>query len=129
LSFEEEPHSSPGKLGELGLHVLLSPKKEDSRTERIPNVGRVLTFSAETPELKNGERHTLDSQREDALKPNESDNGEILDGGPRESMYVTAFNTAVDTVIESEGHLFSTEEINIIDLYRKLPCAFPFFRC
>ena len=42
---------------------------------------------------------------------------------PRESMYVTAFNTAVDTVIEREGHLFSPEELSIINIYRSLPCT------
>jgi len=41
---------------------------------------------------------------------------------PRESIYVTAFNTAVETVIEREGHLFSQGETDIINLYRNLPC-------
>ena len=44
-SFDEEPHSSPAKIGELGLHVLLSPKNQDTRTERIGKVARSLTFS------------------------------------------------------------------------------------
>ena len=47
---------------------------------------------------------------------------------PRESMYVSAFNTAVDTVIEREGHLFSPEEMDIINVYRNLPCTSPLTR-
>ena len=105
-SFEEELHSSPAKLGELGLHVLLSPKNEDTRNQRTANVAHSLTFGNDS----------LESQR----KVKVESTGE--DERPRESMYVTAFNTAVDTVIEREGHLFSPEEMNVIDIYRSLPC-------
>ena len=108
-SFDEEPHSSPAKIGELGLHVLLSPKHHDTRTERIDNVARSLTFSEDTKSVET-------NAEDDAL--------EYWDR-PRESMYVTAFNTAVDTVIEREGHLFSQEETDIISLYRNLPCITP----
>jgi hypothetical protein len=40
-----------------------------------------------------------------------------------ESIYIKAFNTAVDTVLERERHLFSNEEMDIINLYRNLPCT------
>jgi hypothetical protein len=43
----------------------------------------------------------------------------------RESIYVKAFNTAVDTVLEREGHLFCRDEMNTINLYRTLPCSSP----
>lgn len=105
--FEEEPHASPSKLGELGLHVLLSPKNQDTQTKRIGNVARSLTFSGDSIEAK------AEVESEDTL--------EYWDR-PRESMYVTAFNTAVDTVIEREVHLFSQEEMDIINIYRNLPC-------
>jgi hypothetical protein len=99
-SFEEQPHSSPSKIGELGLHVLLSPKNQEPRSEQIV-VGRALTFG----------------------EPVKTETHQVVSAGrPRESMYVTAFNTAVDTVLEREGHLFSPEEMAVIDLYRKLPC-------
>jgi hypothetical protein len=39
-----------------------------------------------------------------------------------QSIYVKAFNTAIDTVLEREGHLFSPEEVSVINLYRTLPC-------
>ena len=109
-SFEEEPHSSPGKIGELGLHVFLSPKNRDPLKERNIEVGRALTFSSEN------------SQTSD--KEDDTSNDIVQQEGPRDntSMYVTAFNTAVDTVIEREGHLFSREELETIDIYRKLPC-------
>ena len=110
-SFEEEPHLSPAKLGELGLHVLLSPKNEDTRNQRTANVAHSLTFGDDS----------LESQRK--VKAESTGEDEVWDR-PRESMYVTAFNTAVDTVIEREGHLFSPEEMNIIDIYRSLPCTF-----
>ena len=110
-SFDEEPHSSPAKIGELGLHVLLSPKDYDTRTERTDNVARSLTFSE-------------DSTFVETKVKTEGDVLEYWDR-PRESMYVTAFNTAVDTVIEREGHLFSQEETEVISLYRNLPCITP----
>ena len=110
-SFEEEPHSSPTKLGELGLHVLLSPKNVDARNHRTARVARSLTVGDDSQE----------SPRKVKVKGTGED--EVWDR-PRESIYVTAFNTAVDTVIEREGHLFSPEEMNIINIYRSLPCAF-----
>jgi hypothetical protein len=109
--FEEEPHSSPGKIGELGLHVFLSPKNRDPLKERKIEVGRALTFSSENSQT---------SDKEDV-----AGNDIVLhQDRPRDntSMYVTAFNTTVDTVIEREGHLFSRDELEIIDIYRKLPC-------
>jgi hypothetical protein len=109
-SFEEEPHSSPAKLGELGLHVLLSPKNEDTRNQRTANVARSLTFGDNSLEPQG--KVKVESAREDEVWER-----------PCESMYVTAFNTTVDTVIEREGHLFSPEEMNIIDIYRSLPCT------
>jgi len=109
-SFEEEPHSSPAKLGELGLHVLLSPKNEDTRNQRMANVARSLTFGDDS--LESQTKAKVESTGEDEVWER-----------PRESMYVTAFNTAVDTVIEREGHLFSSEEMNIIAIYRSLPCT------
>jgi len=109
-SFEEEPHTSPAKLGELGLHVLLSPKNEDARHLRTVSVARSLTF----------DNDPQDSQRKVKVEKTEED--EVWER-PRESMYVTAFNTAVDTVIEREGHLFSSEEMNTINVYRSLPCT------
>jgi hypothetical protein len=111
-SFEEEPHSSPGKIGELGLHVFLSPKNRDPLKERKIEVGRALTFSSENSQT---------SDKEDIT----SNDIVLHQDDPRDntSMYVTAFNTAVDTVIEREGHLFSREELEIIDIYRKLPCT------
>jgi hypothetical protein len=99
-SFEEEPHSSPGKIGELGLHVLLSPKNQEICSERIV-VGRALTFD-----------EPVETQTRQV----------VVEDRSRESMYVTAFNTAVDTVLEREGHLFSAEEMAVIDLYLNLPC-------
>ena len=111
-SFEEEPHTSPAKIGELGLHVLLSPKKQYNQSERASKVARTLTFGDETKPLKE------EVDTEDAM--------EYWDR-PRESMYVTAFNTAVDTVLEREGHLFSQEEMGMINLYRNLPCILIFF--
>ena len=107
-SFDEEPHSSPVKIGELGLHVLLSPKYQDTRTERIDNVARLLTFSEDLTSVK--------------TKVKTEDDGLEYWDRPRESIYVTAFNTAVETVIEREGHLFSQGETDIINLYRNLPC-------
>ena len=71
------------------------------------NVARSLTYSDDSTEAR------AEAESEDAL--------EYWDR-PRESMYVTAFNTAVDTVIEREGHLFSQEEMDIINVYRNLPC-------
>src|ERR1700738_614298 len=109
-SFDKEPHSSPSKLGELGLHVHLSTQPQDPRTETIISVGRSLPFS-DDPQIV----QTEDSGDNDATEL----------GRLRESMYVTAFNSAVDTVIEREGHLFSPEEMNIINIYRKLPCMIP----
>jgi len=109
-SFEEEPHSSPTKLGELGLHVQLSPKKEDTRNQQTVNVARSLAF--EDDSLESPRKVKVESAGEDEIRER-----------PRESMYVTAFNTAVDTVIEREGHLFSSEEMKIINIYRNLPCT------
>jgi hypothetical protein len=110
-SFDEEPHSSPAKIGELGLHVLLSPRTQDTQIARIGKVARSLTFSEDPTLVK-----TKVKPEDDALESWDR---------PRESMYVTAFNTAVDTVIEREGHLFSQEETDIISLYRSLPCISP----
>jgi hypothetical protein len=106
-SFEEEPHTSPAKLGELGIHVLLSPKKQNTRNEQIDHL---LSF----PE---------NSSR---LGPKTEEEDEPLEywDRARESMYVTAFNTSVDTVIEREGHLFSQEEMDVINIYRNLPCIY-----
>ena len=73
-SFDEEPHSSPAKIGELGLHVLLSPKNQDTRTERMDNVARSLTFSESSTSVK-----TKVKTGDDVL--------EYWDR-PRESMYV-----------------------------------------
>lgn len=106
-SFDEEPHSSPRKIGELGLHVQLSPKN-DKRTERQTSVAQALPFT----------------KSDFRPEPKEEDQDELeYWDRPRESVYVTAFNTAVDTVIEREGHLFSEEEMNIINTYRNLPCT------
>ena len=109
-SFEEEPHTSPAKLGELGLHVLLSPKNEDARHQRTITVAHSLTFGDDAQD--SGKKVKVDSAGEDDVCER-----------PRKSMYVTAFNTAVDTVIEREGHLFSPEELSIINIYRNLPCT------
>jgi len=107
-SFEEAPHTSPSKLGELGLHVLLSPKNQDPLNTRTTEVARKLTFGDDASSAK--EEVSSDEPMEYWDRP-------------RESMYVTAFNTAVDTVLEREGHLLSQEEMCIIDLYRNLPCT------
>jgi hypothetical protein len=104
-SFEEEPHTSPAKLGELGVHVLLSPKKQHARNERVD---RSLTFSEDGSRLE--------------PKPKVEDEPLEYWDKARENMYVTAFNTAVDIVIEREGHLFSQEEMGVINIYRNLPC-------
>jgi hypothetical protein len=106
----EEPHSSPAKLGELGLHVLLSPKHEHTRNQRTVAGARSLTFDDDS--LASPRKAKVESTGEDEVWER-----------PRESMYVTAFNTAVDTVIEREGHLFSPEEMKIINIYRNLPCT------
>lgn len=109
-SFEEQPHSSPAKLGELGLHVLLSPKNEDERNQQTITGARSLTFGKGFGESETDVKVEIKHEEE------------VWDR-PRESMYVTAFNTAVDTVIEREGHLFSPEEMAIINVYRNLPCT------
>ena len=106
-SFEEEPHLSPSKIGELGLHVLLSPKNDDKQKDQVFAVARTLTFTV------TGSQHEVEKEDEESMEHWDR---------PRESMYVSAFNTAVDTVIEREGHLFSEEEINIINAYQDLPC-------
>ena len=106
--FDEEPHASPSKLAELGIHVLLSPKNQHPRNELGTDVARLLSFAEGSSDAK----HKVKSE----------DDLEYWDR-PRESMYVTAFNTAVDTVIEREGHLFSQEEMSTINLYRNLPCT------
>lgn len=114
-SFEEEPYGSPQKMGELGLHVLLSPKNRNERHEPINQVRRVLTFEAGA---------------EDGDKENKGTGGLEYWDRPRESIYVSAFNTAVETVLEREGHLFSQEEMETIDIYRNLPCALqPLMSC
>lgn len=110
-SFEEEPHSSPGKIGELGLHVFLSPKNRDPLRERTLEVGRALTFSTESCQAPDKENSSSNEVAELSDRPRDNI-----------SMYVTAFNTAVDTVIERERHLFSPAELEIINIYRKLPC-------
>jgi hypothetical protein len=107
-SFDEEPHSSPAKIGEVGLHVLLSPKNQNTRPERIDKVARSLTFPKDSKSVK--------------MKVKTEDDALEYWDRPRESMYVIAFNTAVDMVIEREGHLFSQEEAGVISLYRNLPC-------
>lgn len=104
-SFEEEPHTSPAKLGELGVHVLLSPKKQNNRNEQVAHSA---SFSE-------------DGSRLEAKAGEEDEPLEYWDRA-QESMYVAAFNTAVDTVIEREGHLFSQEEMGVINIYRNLPC-------
>jgi len=129
-SFEEEPHSSPQKLGELGIHVLFSPTNQTPRRDRVVQVAQLLTY-AEPDALKvEGETQVKDVKvAEIQVKPvvAESASDDELEywDRPRESMYVTAFNTAVDTVIEREGHLFSSEELEIINTYRNLPCTSP----
>ena len=129
-SFEEEPHSSPQKLGELGIHVLFSPTNQTPRRDRVVQVAQLLTY-AEPDALKvEGETQVKDGKvAEIQVKPvvAESASDDELEywDRPRESMYVTAFNTAVDTVIEREGHLFSSEELEIINTYRNLPCTSP----
>ena len=129
-SFDEEPHSSPQKLGELGIHVLFSPKNQTSRKDRVVQNAQSLAFT-ESDALKiESEDKVKDVEVADIqVKPvlGESASEDELEywDRPRESMYVTAFNTAVDTVIEREGHLFSTEEMEIIKTYRSLPCTFP----
>jgi len=140
-SFQEEPHTSPSKIGELGLHVLLSPTNHDPRQERMISFGRVLTLGEQTQkaEIKVEGRLRISSRPleqnakssskvERETRPKAKVKGEepmeYWDRS-RESMYVSAFNTAVDTVIEREGHLFSAEEMKIIDVYRNLPCRRP----
>lgn len=120
-SFDEEPHSSPQKLGELGIHVLFSPKNHTPRGDRVVQAARSLAFTrSDTTKTETSDdvqvksKATADSTSEDEL--------EYWDR-PRESMYVTAFNTAVNTVIEREGHLFSPQEMEIINTYRNLPCT------
>jgi hypothetical protein len=102
--FDEEPLTSPSKFGELGLHVLLSPKKEREKQETAV-IARRLSFS------DNDTRKTKTKTSEDGAGD-----------GYRESVYVTAFTTAVETVIEREGHLFSNDEMDIIKTYLDLPC-------
>lgn len=139
-SFQEEPHTSPSKIGELGLHVLLSPTNHHSRPDRVISVGRALTFGEKTqkadikveeelprssvPTEQNVEsisKAERDTRLKSHIKVEDDEPMEYWDR-PRESMYVTAFNTAIDTVIEREGHLFSEEEMKIINIYRNLPC-------
>ena len=137
-SFQEEPHTSPSKIGELGLHVLLSPTNHDPRPERVISIGGALTFGEQTQtpradveeelqrssvNLDQNAESSSKTEREIKLK-SQIDNEEPMEywDRPRESMYVSAFNTAVDTVIEREGHLFSAEEMGIIEVYRNLPC-------
>ena len=110
-SFKEEAYTSPQKLGELGIHVLLSPKNRNERHESNEQVQRVLTFVKD------------EDGGEDGDKENQEDNGLEYWDKPRESIYVSAFNTAVETVLEREGHLFSQEEMDIIATYRNLPCT------
>jgi hypothetical protein len=112
LSFEEEPNSSPAKLCELGLHVLLSPKRENNRNEtpqedRFGSVARRLDFT-----------DAMEGNGNARVNENAIDHKDQR----RESMYVTAFNTAIDTVIEREGHLLSEEEVDLIHVYHNLPC-------
>jgi len=106
-AIEEEPHASPSRIGELGLHVLLSPKKLTDPRDENTQVARVLTF---------GEAMTPADEETKSKEAMEYWDRE------RESMYVTAFNTAVNTVLDREGHLFSPDEMDIINLYRNLPC-------
>lgn len=140
-SFQEEPHTSPSKIGELGLHVLLSPTNHDPRLERVMSFGRVLTLDKQAQKaeikvekelqisrlpLEQNAESSSKAERETRLKSKVEDVEpmEYWDRS-RESMYVSAFNTAVDTVIEREGHLFSAGEMKIIDVYRNLPCRTP----
>src|SRR5271169_3542373 len=71
-SFEEEPHSSPAKLGELGLHVLLSPKNEDTRNQRTANVALSVTFGDDS--LESQRKVKVESTGEDEVweRPRES---------------------------------------------------------
>jgi hypothetical protein len=127
-SFDEEPHSSPQKLGELGIHVLLSPKNQTPRKTRVVEVARSLTFTeSDVPEPTASKEVARDVKELEVQGKPESTSEDELEywDRPRESMYVTAFNTAVDTVIEREGHLFSLEEMDIINTYRNLPCTSP----
>src|SRR5271156_930981 len=57
-SFDEEPYGSPQKIGELGLHVLLSPKNRKERSEPQGQVRRVLTFEKGT---EDGDQESKDS--------------------------------------------------------------------
>ena len=139
-SFEEGPHLSPSKICELGLHVLLSPKNFDTQGEGVAAGGRVLTFDDDTkrPKLENKEEFkktcvaieqsadsiAVEGHSKLEVKVEDEELMEHWDRS-RESMYVTAFNTAVDTVIDREGHLFSEEETNIINVYRNSPCTSP----
>ena len=129
-SFDEEPHSSPQKLSELGIHVLLSPTNQIPRRDRVVQVAQFLTYTDPGESKVEGDDQVKDVQvAEIQVKPvvAESASDDELEywDRPRESMYVTAFNTAVDTVIEREGHLFSSEEMEIINTYRNLPCTSP----
>jgi len=116
-SVKEEPHSSPGKLSELGLHVFLSPKNRATSDEGPSSqmTSSVAITSLSPPgEVK---KSRLEQQRKTGEEP--------LSDRRHENIYVKAFNTAVDTVLEREGHLFSPEEMSIINLYRTLPCESP----
>ena len=96
----------PSKLVELGL---------DADFACVPHNEQAATAMHDA-------KYSDDSVRVDIENIHiESDSGDFWNGR-RESIYVTAFNTAVDTVVDRESHLFNEDEMNIIRLYKDLPC-------
>ncbi len=47
---------------------------------------------------------------------------EEVEDSRKDSLYVNAFETCLNVVLENESHLFNEEELNVFSRYRLLPC-------
>ncbi|POS88450.1 hypothetical protein EPUL_000149, partial [Erysiphe pulchra] len=105
LFTEEEPAHS------TNLETVLpwSISKEDTESA-IKEYENIRTAKDVTQKLKSGLNQTSDIDHQD------SDNW--TEGGS--SIYVDAFNLALETVLQDEGHLFNSKELEVFANWRKL---------
>ncbi|KAL2444525.1 hypothetical protein ABEF95_016983 [Exophiala dermatitidis] len=120
----EEGSGGPGLLGGTQLETTLPPVPSTDEEEAIGEyeaykAGQTSSLPVEKLNVEGGENQE-EQQDEDLLGTTRSrlESRSWIRG--RSSIYVDAFNLALDTVLEEERHLFNEAELGLFEIWKAL---------
>ena len=102
-----------------------SEDDDDALDQSQPKPARPTELESALPPIKTDKEAIAEYE---AMRASEQDNTEILQGRLKErkwtkgknSIYVDAFNLALETVLGDEGHLFDEKELEVFNQWRDL---------